>query len=217
MRKYVPFTVTLAILAIFLPLVSLSYVSAQDATTTDQPAEIKDIEGLKAEFKQNTQDPESKNIKFEMILHSNIDSDRVKVTWTVTGSSKIVNTNEKRVDLDIRKGQTYTIPITILPVGKGVSEVYGTAQSVNVASSFLVTVRKNYASNSDSEVLPITSEYQTARVLSIVKSVLIIVVIFATILGIFFFGFRRVNKYLKTEPEVTFENEIDPNTPLTGK
>ncbi|MFS8130418.1 MAG: hypothetical protein ACMG57_00415 [Candidatus Dojkabacteria bacterium] len=217
MRKYVPFTVTFAILAIFTSLIGYTSIYAQDASTADLPAEIKDFDGLKAEFRQNTQDPDSKNIKFEMVLHSNIDSDRVKVTWTVSGASKMVNTSEKRVDLDIRKGQTYTIPITILPVGKGISEVYGTAQSVSVESSFLVTVRKNYSSNSDSEVLPITQEYQTAKSLLVVKNVLILVLVIGGVIATALLVFRRINKYLKTEPEVTFENEVDTNAPLTGK
>lgn len=217
MRKYVPFTVTLAILAIFSTVMSYKYVYSQDTSNTDQPAEIKDFDGLKAEFKQETQDPESKNARFDMILHSNINSDRVKVEWTVSGSSQLVNDADKRTDLDIRQGQTYTIPVTIRPLGEGVTEVYGTAQSVNVDSSFLVTVRKNFVTDKDAQILPLTTEYQSAKNLSVVKNIVLTLLIVAAVLGLIYLGFRRLTKYLKAEPEVTFENEVDTNQPLASK
>jgi len=216
MRKYVPFTVTFAILAIFTPIISFSRLNAQTDANIDQPAVVKDVEGLRAEFKQLTQDPDSKNATFQMILKSSIDSDRVKIEWTITGASKLVNDNDKRTNLTIKKGQTYTIPITIIPQGEGVTEVFGTAEAVNVDSSYLVTVRKNFATNKSAEILPITSDYTNAKNLSVVKNIILLVVVVATILGVILLILRRITKYLKTEPEVTFENELastqDPNT-----
>jgi len=216
MRKYVPFTVTFAILAIFAPIISFNQLNAQTDANIDQPAVVKDVEGLRAEFKQLTQDPDSKNATFQMILKSSIDSDRVKIEWTITGASKLVNESDKRTNLTIKKGQTYTIPITIIPQGEGVTEVFGTAEAVNVDSSYLVTVRKNFATNKNAEILPITSDYTNAKNLSVVKNIILLVVVVATILGVILLILRRITKYLKTEPEVTFENELtstqDPNT-----
>ncbi|MEP7104036.1 MAG: hypothetical protein ABI721_04990 [Candidatus Dojkabacteria bacterium] len=195
-------------LTFLFPLILPFHLSAQDTINTDIPAEIKDFEGLRAEFKQQIQDPESKNVTFTMVLKSNINSDRVKIEWSVTGASKIVNQSEQRKNLDIKEGQTYNISITVTPTGEGVSEVYGTAQSVNVDSSFLVTVRKNFGSNNDLEVLPISTEYQSAKTFVAIKNIVIVVVLIGIGVALAFLGFRRLVKYLKSEPEVTFEDEV---------
>lgn len=216
MRKYVPFTITFAILAIFLGY-SFTSLNAQTTDTTDQPVVIKDFDGLRAEFKQETQDPESKNATFNMILKSNIDSDRVKIVWTVTGSSKALDSKQLTMNLNIKKGGTYTVPITVIPQGEGVTEVYGTAQSVSVDSSFLVTVRKNFQTNKLLEILPLTDAYNQAKTLSNVKNIVIVLVIVSIIIGILFVAFKRFNRYIKTEPEVTFDNEVDPNITPAGK
>ncbi|MEO6729547.1 MAG: hypothetical protein ABIM99_06525 [Candidatus Dojkabacteria bacterium] len=214
MRKHVSITVTFAILAIFSSVIGFSPIYAQEAASADKPAEIKDFDGLRAEFKQETQDPDSKNITFNMILKSNINSDRVRIDWTLSGTSKLLNDKDKTKTLSIKQGETYTIPITITPTSEGVTEIYGTAQSVNVDSSFLVTVRKNFAFNNSLEVLPITSEYTTARTLSIVKSIVLVLLVASAILGFGFIGLKRIMKYLRAGPDVTFENEVDPTLPI---
>lgn len=167
---------TLLCLNLGLLVNALSVIKAQTDTQTqelldeqeeelqeDAPAEIDDFAGLRAELKQYTQDPGSKEVLFEMILTSNVDSDRVRVTWELQGRSVFAATADLVVEMEIKKGESYTIPITVRPTSKGVTELYGKVQSYELGNSFLVTVRKNYASNENAEILPITDEYKEAK------------------------------------------------------
>jgi hypothetical protein len=175
--------------------VSTTSEESVDLFNEDKEVEITDVQSLKADFKQYTQDPDSKIVKFEMILTSQINSDRLRITWTVSGISKPVDDNQLTTVLDIKAGQTYTIPIEVTPTGYGVSEVYGKAQAFGADSNVIATVRKNYASNEMGEILPITDDYKNKKlfnlVFSIIKLILILVFVF---IGIFF-GFKKFTKW----------------------
>src|SRR5688500_16466537 len=83
----------LLILCINLITLGLTKSSTLNAQTEeeliqeDAPAEIDDFSGLRAELNQYTQDASSKEVTFEMVLKSNVDSDRVRVTWELEGRS----------------------------------------------------------------------------------------------------------------------------------
>src|SRR5260221_14128550 len=85
-----------------------------DLKNQDQAAQISDVEGLRAEFKQDVEDPSTKIVKFTMVLKSNIDSDRVRITWTTLGPNFITQDNPYVIqsnvaigNIVIAKGQTY--------------------------------------------------------------------------------------------------------------
>ncbi len=196
MKKFLIITV-LIVSATFL---SFRVFAQTDASTdpfqSDQAPVIQDVEGLRADFNQETQDPESKQVTFEMILKSGIDADRVKITWTLQGSSKFVNDTDATKDITIQSGKTYSIPITILPTGYGVTELRGQAEAFKADGSYLVLVRKNFASNASQEVLPLTAEYNQAKTLSIVKTVVIVAIIFVILAIGAFLGFKKFAKWL---------------------
>jgi|SRR5690606_3338268 len=177
-------------------------VSAQSETdlNQDQAPEIKDVPGLRAEFKQYTQDPESKEIKFEMILKSNLDSDRVRVTWTLTtlsGRGAVFKTpTEATRNIEIEKGQTYTIPITVVPTGQGAIELLGTVESFKADATFTVTVKKIFGTNASLEVLPITQEYIQARTMVIIRNIVIFAALFVAITVFGLKGLKRFSRWL---------------------
>ena len=185
-----------------------------DLKNQDQAAQISDVEGLRAEFKQDVEDPSTKIVKFTMVLKSNIDSDRVRITWTTLGPNFITQDNPYVIqsnvaigNIVIAKGQTYNIPITIGILGDGVNELVGKAEAFKADSTYIVTVRKNYATNADSEVLPITDQYNSVKTGNTIKNVLIVVLIVAAILTAGFFGLKAFLKWLdkderKNYPEV---------------
>lgn len=202
------FTIFLALFFTLSP-----FVFAQDLNTTDKPAEIKDFEGLRAEFKQYTQDPETKVVKFEMVLNSKINSDRVRVEWTLDGPSEFVDEREQRRDLKIEAGKSYVIPVNVRIIGEGLNEVFGKAESVQVDSSFLVTVRKNFNSNSEGEVLPQTAEYNSSKTLNQIKNIVVAAAIVAVVIGLVFFIFKRFVLLAKADPTVEYpEDNQDPVT-----
>ena len=171
----------IALLFIFTLLLVTPVFAQEDDNVVDKAPEITDVEGLRAEFKQYIQSAENREIKFEMILKSNLDSDRVKITWSLTtlsGNGAIfVNPAQTIKYITIKKGETYTFPITILPTGKGVVELLGKAQSFKAGESFTVTAKKEFATNIQQEILPITSEFRSQKLLVMLKNFLIFVVL----------------------------------------
>lgn len=165
---------------------------SQEQMTTDQAPEIIDTSALRAEFKAYTQDPKSKVVRFEMILKSQIKSDRVTVQWAVTGTSRVVDGFKTRTDLSVEPGKTYTIPIEVRTTGFGISEVYGKAEAFQAEGSSIATVRKTYFVNESGEVLPITADYTSKKNMSLVIDILIwigiaIVAIVGGLIGFRFF------------------------------
>lgn len=171
----------------------------QSEMTTDREPEIVDSSALRAEFKQYTQDPKSRVVRFEMILTSSIRSDRVTITWRVSGTSRLVDGFGTRVDLAVEPGRTYTIPIEVIPTGYGLSEVYGKAEAFQVEGSSIATVRKTYFVNESAEILPITEEYSSRKTLALVTDVLAIVGIVLGLLIGGFIGFRIFVKWFKKD------------------
>jgi hypothetical protein len=192
---------------IIVPLTNSNFhVQAQETgqltqaqMTTNQEPEIVDSSALRAEFKQYTQDPKSRVVRFEMILRSSIRSDRVTITWRVSGTSRLVDGFGTRVDLAVEPGKTYTIPIEVIPTGFGLSEVYGKAEAFQVDGSSIATVRKTYFVNESAEVLPITEEYSSRKTLALVTDVLTIVGIVLGLLIGGFIGFRIFVKWFKKD------------------
>jgi hypothetical protein len=201
MKKFLFLTWISLMLLIQNPLSIL----AQDSNAlfnSDQQPQIVDVEGLRAEFKQYTQNPDSKVVRFEMTLKSNIDSDRLKITWELKGVSSFVDETKKIVYGAVKKGESYVVPIEIIPRSYGVTELYGKVEAFKAENSYLVTVRKNFASNENAEVLPITDEFNSAKNLSLVKNIGFAIVGF-TILVIFgLFGFKKFKNWLNKDERI---------------
>ncbi len=199
-------------------------VRAQDNNellNTNQTPSIEDVDGLRAEFKQYMQDPETKNIKFEMILKSTINSDRVKVTWTIKGDvSLFVDENLKAQSFSVKKGETYTIPIVINTTGIGITELQGKAEAFGTESTYLVTITKNIISNTEGEVassvekkgntviINLPDDYLTAKTLMYVKNAALIlgIVILALVFGLI--GVKKFIQWLNKEDQVKYSPEL---------
>ncbi|MBE2280767.1 MAG: hypothetical protein IAE91_10275 [Ignavibacteriaceae bacterium] len=183
----------------FFPLIT----SAQDLTTQSQEAEIQDVDGLRAEFKEYTQSPSTKKIKFEMILKSNIDSDRVRITWTTAGANVFeeqkgytIEGTTARGNIAIRKGETYSIPIEVTVTGSAVNELFGKAEAFLAESTYIATVRKNYASNVEGEVLPITDAYSQSKTQNTILNIFVIIISVIIVLALLYLGLKLFLKWL---------------------
>lgn len=204
MKNLLRINKSLILLGILIyPLFANTISYAQDLTTQSQQAVIQDVDGLRAEFKEYTQDPSSKKIKYEMILKSNIDSDRVRIVWTISGGGIFevqegytIDKNTARGNIIVRKGQTYTIPIVVTVTSEGITELLGRAEAFLAESTYIATVRKNFAANSDAEVLPLTDAYLQARTLNLIFNIIVIILITAASLFALFIAIKRFIKWL---------------------
>lgn len=178
--------------------------SAPESEQVDVAPEIEDTNDLKIDFKQFTQDPETKIAKFEMTVMPTFDSDRVQINWIVSGTSKPVDETKLEIKrTTIKKGGSYKFSIEVKPTGLGISEVYGKVTAVKVDGSIVSTVRKNFVTSKDLDILPITNEYKTAQTTNlIVRIVTIIVIVLVAVVGGLFglrWFIRWLNKFDKSK------------------
>lgn len=191
---------------LFLALVCLTLISPLSINAQNEEQLTDEITELKTELIMNTQDPATKVVRFILKLTSNIDSDRVKLTWTSSGPNNYtpgqnyqLNGLNASGELRIRKGQTYNIPVDLTIYGQGVNEIIGKVEIVLTEGTKILTVRSNYGSNAEGEVLPLTDAYIQAKNLNNIKNIAIIVVLLAAILIAGYFGLKRFIKWLDSD------------------
>jgi hypothetical protein len=198
MKKLI-ISISLLLLSGFSPFIPVVYSQTEeelDAMEEDRAPVIDDVEGLRAEFRQYTQSFDTKEMRYEMVLHSNLNSDRVKITWyltTLDGRGAIFKDKSEAIRyIEIKRGEAYSIPITIIPTGRGEVELLGVVESFRAEATFTVTVKKVFATNSLGEILPLTSDYQTSKGLIVIRNILIylcgfVFIIFGSIKGAVYF------------------------------
>lgn len=211
------FTIRLLCTALTLGFFVSYSVSAQDIlqlrereeelSKEDEPAVVQNSQALTVEFVQNAQSPSSKIARFEMILTANETSNRVRVTWEVRGSSIAVEEEQIVRNFRVEAGQTYTIPIDVRPVNQGVTEVYGVARMFGVDSSSVTTVRKNFATNENQEILPTTDEYRQAKLLGTIWDISKIIIFIIVLVFGGFFGLKAFARWYNTDERKAFERE----------
>lgn len=175
---------------------------APESEQVDKAPEIEDSPELKIDFKQHTQDPETKIIKFEITVTPNFTSDRVRIDWSVSGTSKPVDESALSIPrITLKEGVPQKFSIEVIPTRLGISEVLAKVTAVKVDGSIISTARKNYVTTDDKEVLPITDEYRQRQLTNLITKIIIYVVIAIFALFGGFFGLRWfirwLNKYDK--------------------
>jgi len=188
--------ISICLLSLLLPAFARAQSIEEVLQNSNEAAVVEDVEGLRAVFKEYTQDPDSKIVKYEMTLKSNIDSDRVKVTWTLRGVSSFLDKTQASKNITVVKDKTYSIIIELLPGSKGVTELVGKAEAFTVNGNFVATVRKNFAINSDLEILPLTDDYNSAKRFSTIRNLVITAVILIAIGAGLFYAFKKIRFWL---------------------
>ncbi len=195
MKKFI---LAMFLLTLMVPL-SVAAQDTQELFNNDKAAVIEDVEGFRASFKQYTQDPTSKVVKFEMVLTANIDSDRVKITWSTSGPNFFTDKNQTVRNISVEKGKTYNIPIELTITGYGVNELFGKAEAFRTDRIYVATVRKNFGSDQDSQVLPVTDEYKSAQTAYIIKTAVLAIIVFIIVIIGIFFGVKVFIKWLNKD------------------
>lgn len=176
-----------------------------EEVSEDESLVIKSAKGLRAEFEEEVQDPGSKEKTYKMILYSDITSRRVKITWTINGVSKFKDKTQAQRIIDVDKGGIYTLPITIIPTQGGANELLGIAEAVQADSTLITSVRKNFATNANNEVLPLTDEYKSAKTIYTVTFVAIRVALAVFVMIGLFFGFKYFIKWYNRDDIFAYE------------
>jgi len=177
--------------------------SITDIKNTNQPAQITDVPSLRAGFKEGTQDPETKTIQFDLLLKSTITSDRVQINWVVDGGVAYF-TNPKKIiqNIQVQSGGVYDIPIQLTITTSGVTELRGTIEAFAPDGTYIITVRKDFASNYSAEVLPITQAYTDAQTLSNLKTFLLVTLGIIVLITVVYLFFREFTRWLNREEKI---------------
>jgi hypothetical protein len=196
---------------IFLPFVFIilcSVVYAQVNIEHSQTIETSTSPDFEAKLIQRTQNPANKTIIFIMEIHSNIKSDRVLINWEIKGEAIITDTYPQKGILIVAPENTYNIPIEIKPGPDSVVELYGKAEAFLVDGTKITTVRKNFLTNSESEILPLTEEYLKAKrkhqIITLIRNIAITV----TVLILTGFGVKKFLNYLKRDDVAAFNEKF---------
>lgn len=207
--KHLHKTLSQIILIFFTLLVSINPLNAQpvneivldpeapESEQVDKAPEIEDSPELKVDFKQHTQDPETKIIKFEITVTPNFTSDRVRIDWSISGTSKAVDESTLTIArTTLRSGVPQSFSIEVIPTRLGISEVLAKVTAVKVDGSIISTARKNYVTTDDKEVLPITDEYRQRQITNLITRIIIYIFVAIVVLFGGFFGLRWFIRWL---------------------
>ncbi len=190
--KYLPKIVfTLTIIVFFAQ--SLGSVRAQEAVSTDPV--IKDVAGLRLQLVEHTQDPSSQQVKFELVIYSQIDSDRVQVTWTVKGSGKL-NNESKQTIAKIESGKVYRAEALVQPQAQGTIELSAKVEAFAADGIRLSTASQTIGVYPSREIFPITANYRIAQIALVLRAISAVGIIL--ILGFFLakFAYKLFRKWL---------------------
>ncbi len=124
------------------------------AQTTDSDSE------LTITLTQKVQNPENKNISFELVIDPQISSQRAQLTWQITGVSKFVENQENVVNIILTKGVQQSYSIDVLPLTSGQSEIVAELEVFKVDKRSVLSEQKIFFTNSAGEYLEIQSDGQ---------------------------------------------------------
>lgn len=184
----------------------LTPLLAQENTTTEPV--IKDVEGLRLQLVQHTQDPVTQQVKFELVVYSQVESDRVQVTWTVSGSGKLVN-DPKQTIPKIEKNQVYRVEGIVLPQVQGTIDLLVKVEAFAADGVRLSTARQTVGVFPTKEVYPITSQYRIAQIAIFIRTLSILGIVI--IVGFFAikFGYAKFREWLDhDDPDKIEEHDL---------
>lgn len=187
MRKFLLVTI------IFLSLISSAPVYAQ--SDDESGVKITNGDGFQVQLHQYTQDPGDNTIKFDFIIFSLIDSDRVQVTWNVSGVSQVIGSREQ--SLTVKKGNVYRSSIVVRPRQLGVTDVAVRVEAFGISGNHISTASTLLGSYTSGELINQDENYLLVKIIYTVRSLLVILLIITVIVLISLYGYHRFRVWLQ--------------------
>jgi hypothetical protein len=172
-------------------------VWAQEAsieTMEEQPAVIQDVEGLRLQIVQHTQDPQSKEVRLDVVVYSQITSDRVQVVWSVSGVSRLLTSDV--MSLSVEPDKSYVVSAFIVPQGFGTTQVLARVQAFQADGTYISTATKTIGSLATQEVVPVTTQYRVAQIVLFIRTFALVVLLLILVVILAIAGFIRFKKIL---------------------
>jgi len=191
MRKLAYLLVFVLILSV--PLHVLAATQEEQLDAVDDQIVIKDVEGLRLNLVQQTQDPGTKEVRFDLVIYSQITSDRVQISWSVTGSSELIT--DKSESMYLTPGNTYTASATVKPRTFGATKLIVTVEAYEIEGTYISTASKEFGTFTNGEIYPITDEYKAAQLTYYLQFVAIIIIVILFLGVTIIFLLKRFTKW----------------------
>lgn len=175
LRTFKQLTAIIILIMVVLPAQTRAQEDQSDVQTSpdgtlqvDATIKIEDVEGLDLQLIRNTQDPGTKDIKFDLIINSRLTSDRVQVKWLVSGSSEVVQ-GESVINLSLSENQTVSQSITIRPREFGTTSIKAFVEAFQIDGTRIASASQLIGTYPDGEVFPPTENHELAKTLYTVR------------------------------------------------
>lgn len=160
----------LAAIGVLLTLALLAPVSAQEQAA--QPV-IKDSAGFQLAIVPSFQNPDTKEINYKLVIYSQIRTDRLFVSWVVTGGAELVaaDKTEGSITLSVQKDQTYTVPVIMKPRLQGLSNLFFTVEAFEAEGTYVATASQDVFSDRTGTIVPMASQVTIIQIALIIRGV----------------------------------------------
>ncbi|MBL8015146.1 MAG: hypothetical protein JNK26_03080 [Candidatus Doudnabacteria bacterium] len=186
---------TIALILLGLLLVFPTDLVAQELSETESTVPvIQDVDGLRLQLVQRTQDPTSGEVQFDLIVYPKITSDRVQLTWSVNGASELLSA-EKQV-LNLVAGNYQVISAVVKPRQLGVTDLLARVEGFTAGGVYLATAKKTFGSFATGEVFPLTGEYRFAQIVGGIRTLAIAFIVLILIYWIVSFARQKLRAWL---------------------
>jgi len=192
--KLLPKILVLSLLTLVFAAQPVWAQEASIETMEEQPAVIQDVEGLRLQIVQHTQDPVTKEVRLDVVVYSQITSDRVQVVWQVNGVSRLLTPDTN--SLTVAPDKSYVVSATILPQGFGTTQVLARVQAFQVDGTYISTATKTIGSLATQEVVPITTQYRVAQIVLFIRTFALVVLVLIIAIILTVLGFVQFKKIL---------------------
>lgn len=147
-----------------------------------------------------------KKITVIIDIDSKIDSDRVSVDWVNFPASTFLIQGPFQDVVSVRAGQTtrlekdFIVRPGLLKLNESNKEVYfGIRVNAFVADvNYLSSIEEMQLFNSDYELLPISDQYATSKILSTVANYALVIICIGIIVGIIYIVVKKIRTYVNT-------------------
>lgn len=153
-----------------VPAIAWGQAASEQMPTEEVLPTIKDNSQLQLALVHATQNPDTKDITYELLIYSQIASDRVQVSWRVTGNTQLI-TPSNTPAFSMAKDSVRRVKVTVRPRSNGLSNIAFTVQIFEARGTVVSTANQDIFTTRDGTVFPVTPSYQTLQFVGIARSV----------------------------------------------
>lgn len=182
---------------------------------TTLETKVNDAKNLRLFLYQHTQNPQDKSIKFDLVINSQITSDRVQLTWFISDgpsqylqieNQQIVQVKTIKQDITLESGKQYTFSQLLQPLNRGTTQLLVQVESYSASGRVLATVSKPVWTDASINALVlsegklvISNEYRLAQYLNYLRIFAIAGIIIVVIYYLAVWGYNWLTTWLKRD------------------